>query len=125
LGRRWLEATAILAAMAGLLPASCNRSGGPLPPACEGYQALGFRDGIESWAVRYDEALLRGGEISSERAARALAEWGVRTVISVIPTDREREFCWSYDRALVEYGRLGGDLRADHAMLEVVRTFKP
>lgn len=31
---------------------------------------------------------------------------------------------WSLERAVVEYGRLGGDLRADHAMLETLRSLQ-
>ena len=28
---------------------------------------------------------------------------------------------WPFEKALVEFGRLGGDLLADHTMLEAVR----
>ena len=29
---------------------------------------------------------------------------------------------WSFEQAVIEYGRLGGDLKADHAMLETLRA---
>ena len=162
------------------------RNRGALPPADGEYEVLGIKDGIKNWAVRYDAKLLRGGEFFNEQAARALADWGVKTVISIVPTDRERDLCrtnglvlveipfnkpqgpsaadirlfldtiksgaapfyvhcvggthrggvlgvayrvhlqnWPYEKALVEFGRLGGELKENHQMLEAVRTFKP
>jgi protein tyrosine phosphatase (PTP) superfamily phosphohydrolase (DUF442 family) len=32
---------------------------------------------------------------------------------------------WSLEQALLEYGRLGGDLKSDHAMLETLRVLTP
>lgn len=32
---------------------------------------------------------------------------------------------WSFEQAAIEYGRLGGDLKADHAMIETLRVPKP
>jgi len=36
---------------------------------------------------------------------------------------RMRKEGWSFEKAAVEFGRLGGDLKRDHAMLEVIRTY--
>lgn len=32
---------------------------------------------------------------------------------------------WSFDQALIEYGRLGGDLKTDHAMLQTLHRIHP
>jgi hypothetical protein len=159
---------------------------GALPPAAGDYTVLGVRDGIKSWAVKYDNTLLRGGEFFDDTAAKALAEWGVKTVISVTPNDKERAFCaqngfilveipftkkegpseadlrrfldtvkngkapfyvhcvggthrggilglayrvhhldWPVERAVIEFGRLGGDLKDNHNMIDAVIRFKP
>lgn len=34
---------------------------------------------------------------------------------------RVRQCGWDYDDALIEYGRLGGDLKGDHAMIESIK----
>lgn len=31
---------------------------------------------------------------------------------------------WPSEKALVEYGRLGGDLMVDHVMLEAVKAYR-
>ncbi len=159
---------------------------GALPPACEGYTVLGVTEGIKNWVIRYDDVLIRGGEFYNDKAADALKAWGVKTIISISPSDRERQFSqkygfvlvelpfdkkqgptsadmrqflntiktgqgpfyvhciggthrggalglayrvhvlgWTWERALIEFGRLGGSLKDDHAMLEAVRTYTP
>ena len=159
---------------------------GKLPPPSDDYRVLGVKQGIKGWVVQYDDKVFRGGEFFSDSAAKALRGWDVKTVVSVTPNDKEREFCrkhgldlvevpfdktrgpssedlrcfleavrekegpvyvhcvggthrggllgfayrlhvlnWTEDRALVEYGRLGGDLKDDHNMLEAVLSFKP
>lgn len=156
-----------------------------LPPEADTYTVLGVRKGLKKFMVKYDDQVYRGGDPYSNDAAVTLREAGIRTIISITPTDREREFCkqhgfelveipfthemgplpgdlhrflgairagkgafyvhchggthrggvlgvayrvmvlkWSYEKALVEFGRLGGDLLADHVMLEAVRKVK-
>ncbi len=173
-------------ATTGATKAYTDGDRGTPPPAAEGYQVLGAKDGLKTWVVKYDDRLLRGGEFFNEKAGQTMASLGVKTVISVTPNDRERELCrksglalveipfgkekgpspedlrrfietvktgkapfyvhcvggthrggvlgvayrvhvlgWPYEKALVEYGRLGGDLKADHAMLETVRAYRP
>jgi protein tyrosine phosphatase (PTP) superfamily phosphohydrolase (DUF442 family) len=173
-------------AVSGATPAYLGGERGALPPTNSDYQVLGVKDGIKSWAVKYDDKLLRGGQFYAESAAAALKDWNVKTVISIVPGDKERAFCkaqglalveipfdkakgpsdadirrfldtiktgtspfyvhcvggthrggvlgvayrvhiqnWSFERALVEFGRLGGDLREDHLHLETVKNFKP
>ncbi len=173
-------------AVSGATPAYAAGDRGALPPACEGYEVLGVRDGIKNWAIRYDGVLIRGGEFCDDKASDALTAWGVKTIVSITPTDKEREFCkrhgfalvevpfdkkqgpgaedigkfldtiktgkgpfyvhcvggnhrggvlgvayrvhilgWPYERALVEFGRLGGDLKENHVLLETIRNYKP
>lgn len=172
--------------VSGATPAYAAGDRGPTPPACGEYEVLGVKEGIKSWAIRYDDTLVRGGEFYDDRAAEALREWGVKTVISITPNEKERDFCrrhgfalveipfdkthgpspadirlfldtiktgtpvfyvhciggthrggllgvayrlhilrWPYERALVEFGRLGGDLKTAHPLLEAVKNFQP
>ncbi|MDH3982130.1 MAG: hypothetical protein OES84_04435 [Kiritimatiellaceae bacterium] len=156
-----------------------------LPPPSGDYEVLGSQKGLKGFAIRYDGKLYRGGEPYDDSAAQTLHDWGVKTIISITPTELERKFChdhgfqlieipfsktkgptvadlnrfkntiqtgsgpfymhcvggshrggvlgvtyrthlldWPYEKALVEYGRLGGDLKGDHNMLEAVRDAK-
>ena len=173
-------------AVTGATAAYASGDRGTLPPAGEGYEVLGVREGIKNWAIRYDDTLIRGGEFYADSAAQALREWGVKTIVSAAPSAKERAFCaqhgfalveipfdkargptagdirtfldtvktgqgpfyvhcvggahrggvlgvayrlhvlnWPAERALVEFGRLGGNLKDDHGMLEAVRSYAP
>ena len=158
-----------------------------LPPTNSHYRVLGHLGGLNNHVVKYDGNFYRGGEIYIEDLAlEALQEHGIKTIVSIAPSERERTLCasngialveipfeketgpsaadyekyfqtletgegpfyvhckggshragilsaayriqfqgWSFDRALIEYGRLGGDLKADHTMLETLQTLKP
>lgn len=157
-----------------------------LPPTNSHYQVLGHREGLNGYVVRYDDVFYRGGQVYIEDlAAEALQECGIKTIISITPSDAERAFCaangfvlieipfdkngpsvadyqnylqaletsappfyvhckggshragilsaayriqrqgWSFEEAAIEYGRLGGDLKSDHAMVETLRMLKP
>jgi hypothetical protein len=178
--------TAKVDAVSGATPKYAGGDRGELPPTCGNYEVLGVKDGIKNWAIKYDARVLRGGEFYADSAAKGLNAWGVKTVVSIAPSDKERSFCkahgfalveipfdktkgpsladigrfldtlrtgtapfyvhcvggthragvlgvayrvhvlnWPYERALVEFGRLGGDLKTDHPLLETVRAFKP
>jgi len=156
-----------------------------LPPPHKDYEVLGVQEGLKNFTVRYDDQLYRGGELHANSAALTLYDWNVKTIISIAPSEYERNFCrehgfllveipfdkitgptatdlkcfkdtirtgsgpfymhcrggshrggvlgvayrvdilgWSYEKALVEFGRLGGDLRGDHDMLEAIREAK-
>ncbi len=153
-----------------------------LPPEVGAYKVIGVLNGLKKYVIRYDNKLYRGGEPFADSAVQSLKKYGIRTVISITPTDQERKLCkdngltlveipfektkglspddlkrylktlktgaspfyvhchggthrggvlgvayrvhiqgWPYEKALVEHGRLGGDLMADHIMLESVR----
>ena len=155
---------------------------GMLPPAVGQYKVLGVHKGLKKYVVQYDNNIFRGGEIYHDSAAKTLKGWGIKTIVSITPTDDERKFCkkygfelvevpfdkstgpsnaalslfiktvktgsvplyihciggthrasvlgvayrvhvlgWPYEKALIEHGRLGGDLLADHIMLEAVK----
>lgn len=155
-----------------------------LPPTNSHYRVLGHLEGLNNHVVKYNENFYRGGQVYLEDlAAEALHALGIKTIVSITPTDAERAFCasngfaiveipfenkvgpspedyqlytqtlqnaegpfyihckggshragilsaayrihvqdWSLDQALIEYGRLGGDLKADHIMLETLQT---
>lgn len=153
-----------------------------LPPPAGEYEVVGVMEGLKKFVVKYDDTLYRGGEPFAECAIESLRKLGIRTIISITPTDYERAFCqtqnitlveipfdkkpgpskqdlkryldtietgagpfylhchggthrggtlgvayrihflgWSFQEALIEHGRLGGDLLGDHTMLEAVR----
>jgi protein tyrosine phosphatase (PTP) superfamily phosphohydrolase (DUF442 family) len=185
-----------------VLVAGCGRSAGPdawsgatpktapakvvvLPPKADTYEVLGELKGLKSYAVKYNDRMYRGGEPTGPDGIATLKQLGIRTIISVTPTDLERKLAseggmtlvelpfpktaltgevlgrylkaleqnkgpfyvhchggthrggilmacyrmqlegWSFEKAAVEYGRLGGDLKADQKMLEAVRTYRP
>lgn len=155
-----------------------------LPPKAGEYEVLGVREGLNGYVVKYDKTLYRGGALLGDSAIDTLRELGIKTIISITPTDSERRFSmqngyklveipfenatgpshseialllksikklqgpfylhchggahragvlgaayrihvlgWTFEKAIVEYGRLGGDLLKDHAMLEKIRIY--
>ena len=153
-----------------------------LPPASDTYTVIGEVDGLNNFVVKYSEKLYRGGYIKNEKGIGALKKWGVGTIITVTPTDEERQLAkdaglklvelpikkaepisaetieaflsavkaepkvvyvhciggthraaalsacyrikaegWTYDKAAIEYDRLGGDLDTDAKMIGSLR----
>ena len=153
-----------------------------LPPSVGAYEVIGVVDGLKKFVIKYDNTLYRGGAIFADSAAKWLKKHKIRTIISIVPSELERDLCrkngftlieipfekpngmtaddlkrylnavkasvgpvyvhchggthrgglfgvayrvhiqgWSYEKAIVEYGRLGGDLLAGHTMLEGIR----
>jgi len=155
-----------------------------LPPAGETYTVMGEVDGLAAYAIKYDDRLYRGGQLTSQAGLDALKKWGVATIVTITPTEDERKYVkeagiklvelpfektkltdkdlteflaavkasegpvyvhchggthragalclayrlatdgWDYNKAAVEFGRLGGDLKADHPMLDVIEKYK-
>ncbi len=81
---------------------SAKEKGVTLPPDGEEYTVLGVLPGLKNYAVKYDEALYRGGELQKKSAVKTLRKLGVKTIVSITPTDYEREFCRKYRFPLVE-----------------------
>jgi len=86
------------AAVSGATPQKAAK----LPARGDTYEVLGRIWGLKNFAVKYDEKVYRGGEMISEEGAQNLAAWGIRTVISAVPTDQERLLCRKYNMKLVE-----------------------
>ena len=156
-----------------------------LPPENDSYTVIGVVKGLSSYVIQYDENMFRGGEPTAQEGVQELKEQGIATIISVTPTDLERQqtrqqqinlvelpfekktlspqtlrvflqlidenkgpfyvhchggihraaaLCmtwriyrqnWDYDKALIEFGRLGGSLKEDNTMLEIIRSYRP
>ena len=154
-----------------------------LPPTNSHYRVLGHLQGLNNHVVKYNDNFYRGGQVYIEDlAGEALHTCGIKTIVSIVPSDAERAFCasngfslveipfeskvgptkqdyqlslqtletgegpfyvhckggshragilsaayrihlqnWSFERAIIEYGRLGGDLKADHTMLQTLQ----
>lgn len=73
-----------------------------LPPPGGEYEVIGVLPGLESFAVKYDERLYRGGLPVSEAAGKSLDRLGVKTIVSITPTDKERALCAGHGFKLVE-----------------------
>jgi len=126
-----------------------------LPPACTGYEVLGVRDGIKSIVSitptdkerdfckrhgftlvevpfdkvngpsadnlgRFVETIKQGQGPFYVHCVGGTHRGGVLGVAY-----RLHHLGWTYERALVEFGRLGGDLKEDHLLLEAVKNYKP
>ena len=73
-----------------------------LPPKADTYEVIGWRKGLRNYVVRYNERLYRGGRITGPEGVAALKEWGIRTVISITPDEKERSYVRSAGVKLVE-----------------------
>ena len=73
-----------------------------LPEESADYKVLGQLAGLKSFAVAYEGSLIRGGEIYDNDAADILNQIGAQLIISVAPSDREREVCQKYGFELLE-----------------------
>jgi hypothetical protein len=68
------------------------------PPVEQGREVPGLAGPIYD----YGENVYRGGEPTSIEGAQALRDWGIKTVVSVTPTELERQLCEKYQLNLVE-----------------------
>lgn len=188
----WLVAVCVALPAVGFLVSGCGEPKGmdavsgattkAFPPKADTYEVVGWQEGLNGYVVKYNDRMYRGGDVLDRKGAQALKQWGVRTIVSVTPTDVERQLAreygmtlvevpfektpgpapetlarfleatragpgafyvhchggthrggilcasyrmreegWDFNKTAVEFGRLGGDLKADHAMLEAVR----
>ncbi|THB73984.1 MAG: hypothetical protein D6B28_02880 [Gammaproteobacteria bacterium] len=151
-----------------------------MPPKSDDYQVFKI-DGVKNYIVKYDEKMYRGGEMQTLAGAKALKKLGIKTIVSITPTDEERkmtkelglnlvelefhkttgvspeqlkqflkmvhnedgpfyvhchggnhragilasayrmhELKWSKEKALLEFGFLGGSLKDDYIMIESI-----
>jgi len=88
-----------------------------LPPANNDYRILGHLNGLNNYVVEYSDTFYRGGEIyNQDLALKALKKHGIKTIISIAPSEKERVLCASYGIALVEipFGKEVGPSAADY-----------
>jgi len=95
-----------------------------IPKPSHTYHVVGQRDGIEGFVVRYDGKFYRGGEPKSRDAAKYFKAWGIKTIVSVTPTDLERELARDYGLELVEVPFEKGKPLSAEALGALHRTLK-
>jgi len=61
-----------------------------LPPDGTDYKILGQLTGLKNFTVAYGDLLIRGGEVYHDDAADILNQYGIKLIISVVPSDRLR-----------------------------------
>jgi len=66
------------------------------------YEIIGVMPGLKNFVVKYDGKLYRGGELLSDEALGSLKMLGIKTIISITPTQFEREFAKKNGFTLVE-----------------------
>ena len=98
-----------LGCLAAFLATSCcicdwfsSRRKPEAPVAGDSYSVLGRRKGLRGYLVSYNDWLYRGGAPTGPTGFQALKQLGVRTIISVTPSDRERELAGQHGMELVE-----------------------
>jgi len=86
----------------------------PLPQPGDTYKVVGYRDGIRFYVVQYNDRLYRGGDIRSQAGMEALKALGIKTIISVTPTDQERAWAKDYGMKYVEIPFGWFDMKKEH-----------
>ncbi|MDD5134735.1 MAG: hypothetical protein PHP01_04935 [Phycisphaerae bacterium] len=164
-------------------PQSSSSAKPILPAQSDYYQIIEKTDGVKSFVVKYDNNFYRGGEIVSEEGFQKLQKLGIKTIVSITPTDFEKDTAkkygiavrelafeptafdsndieqylgiikrnegpfyvhchsglhragafgliyrlainqWEFDRALIEFGNLGGSLLDDQRMISAVKQW--
>lgn len=73
-----------------------------LPPASDTYTVVGEVDGLNNFVVKYGDKFYRGGYVKNEKGVAALKKLGVGTIITITPTDEERQLAKDAGLKLVE-----------------------
>ena len=73
-----------------------------LPPASDDYIVHGEKPGIKNFVIQYDNNLYRGGKPTSPEGVNILKDMGIKTIVSITPTDMEREEAKKHGIKLVE-----------------------
>ncbi|MBT3199883.1 MAG: hypothetical protein HN350_08195 [Phycisphaerales bacterium] len=157
-----------------------------LPPTGADYEIVGIKEGLAGYMIKYDDKMYRGGQMTTQEGLDYVKSLGVKTIVTITPTDVERKYVaeakiklvevpfvktdgpskeildtfleavktsdgpvyvhchggthraailaavyrmsvqgWDYDRTVIEYGTLGGDLKGDYGMLTRIRQYAP
>ena len=73
-----------------------------LPVKSDDYIVHGEKPGIKNFVVQYDKNLYRGGKPTSPEGVKTLKDMGIKTIVSITPTDMEREETKKHGIKLVE-----------------------
>lgn len=73
-----------------------------LPEKSDTYEVLGKLEGLKNFAVKYDGNFFRGGELYEPSGIETLKKLGVKTIVSITPSDTERELAKENNIKLVE-----------------------
>ncbi|AQT69662.1 Protein tyrosine/serine phosphatase [Anaerohalosphaera lusitana] len=152
-----------------------------MPRETDTYEVLGYLKGIKGYVVKYNDDLYRGGEILARAGIEKLQSYGVKTIITITPSEVEQRLAkdlginliempfengaipaetftryietitsdkgpyyihchggnhragalcaayrvhkqdWSWQKAAIEFGQLGGSLQKDHAMIQSIK----
>jgi protein tyrosine phosphatase (PTP) superfamily phosphohydrolase (DUF442 family) len=108
-----------------LQPMFGGRIPAPLPHAGSTYKVVGYRPGIRFYVIQYNDKIYRGGDILSREGADSLKAFGIKTIVSVTPSNEERRLAKEYGFALAEIPFGQDDMTAAHLdrFLEVVDKY--
>jgi protein tyrosine phosphatase (PTP) superfamily phosphohydrolase (DUF442 family) len=102
-----------------------RRSHPVVPPPAQAGRVMGSVPGIKGDVVAYNDFIFRGDAPAGTEGFASLREMGIRTVISVTPTDSERLLARTHHLDLVEIPFPAGAGLPDEAadrFLDAVRT---
>lgn len=73
-----------------------------LPPEGDTYEVLGQIEGIQNFVVKYSDNFYRGGIPRAEVGVKKLANLGIKTIVSIVPTDDIRNWSAKYGIEVIE-----------------------
>jgi protein tyrosine phosphatase (PTP) superfamily phosphohydrolase (DUF442 family) len=73
-----------------------------LPPAGPDYEVVGVKEGLSGYMIKYDEKLYRGGALENAEGLDYLKTLGIKTVVTITPTDDERKYVVKSGMKLIE-----------------------
>ncbi len=90
-----------------------------LPPKGADYEVIGVKEGLAGYMIKYDDKLYRGGQMTGAKGLDFLKDLGVKTVVTITPTDDERKYVAEKGMKLVEVSFAKKDGPSD----EILKTF--
>jgi protein tyrosine phosphatase (PTP) superfamily phosphohydrolase (DUF442 family) len=90
-----------------------------LPPAGTDYEVVGVKEGLAGYMIKYDDKLYRGGMMTNAKGLEYLQTLGVKTIVTITPTDAERKYVIEAGLKLLEVPFV----KADGPSKEVLDTF--
>ena len=96
-----------------------------LPPKGTDYEVLGVKEGLSGYVIKYDDKLYRGGQMTNGKGLDFLKSLGIKTVVTITPTDDERKYVAKEGMKLVEISFVKKDGPSDDnfkAFLDAVKA---